>query len=207
MEKYHQRKSLRQKLVVGAIAIAAVAGLYYGVIRSKRPRPATAPPAKVQQLDQKVESEARHLKETYVPRSPDYKDTVQATILGLGEHPREANELVRESITSLQKSGARIDPETYVAMFNSIKEKAEENPAITDHFGPNAREYQRRRVLDAYAKEIEKQVEIGVREAYKKAVEAGKSLADSDFVQRVLQEIKDLGDSVLKYEKKDKQGD
>lgn len=65
----------------------------------------------------------------------------------LTEFPQYTDKLVYTGIRAMQEKELSFSPESYMEMFDIIKNKIEDNPELLDHLGSNALAYQETRVL------------------------------------------------------------
>lgn len=103
----------------------------------------------------------------------------------LDKRPDIANKLIRDSLSSFDRSKAKIEPETYIAMFDEIKEKAEENPEIMNHFGPKALKYAETRIIRGYGEKIETALKDGREKLY----ETVESIKDNEKIKNIYENI------------------
>ncbi|HLC65293.1 MAG TPA: hypothetical protein VJI46_04175 [Candidatus Nanoarchaeia archaeon] len=96
-------------------------------------------------------------------------ETVEGRLEG---HPEYANRLIVSSLSVLKDN---ISPEAYVAMFEEIKKKVEENPELMDHFGENANSYMEKKITDKlYGK-----MGNALRDSATRLKEKGRNLLDA----------------------------
>ena len=178
----------RKNIAVGALTITALAAFYFGSqIYSSRKETLAAPQAAVQAEPRQALG--------YSAQKQDYNSIAQQAVEGLESHPDIANSMIQASLSALDRSGQRIVPETYIAMFCKIREKAEENPEITDHLGSNARAYIEKRTMEKYVSMLKR----GVKESYETALKAGNRISDSEYFQRFMKEMGQVKDDLIRY--------
>jgi hypothetical protein len=80
----------------------------------------------------------------------DYPKLADIVISGLESHPEYADRFIFSGIEALAKTGSHPDANTYILMFNVIKDKTEEKPEILDYLGENAQAYMEKKVTGKY---------------------------------------------------------
>ena len=128
-ESYSNNKSgLGKKIGLTGLALIIAIGGTVGVSRALRNRP--------------------------IGKSPITSTSIELVIDDLSENKQYANQLIQETLEMLDENNA-ISSDTYTDMFGMIREKAEENPELMEHFGDNAQNYMKKQILDDYIGTIE----------------------------------------------------
>jgi len=103
----------------------------------------------------------------------------------LEKHPDITNKLTRDSLEALDSSYGKVEPETYMVMFDKLRDKAEENPEIMDHFGPKAQRYVQNKIYKEYKEKLEDSLEKGK----KKLEEYIKDLKENEKIKEIYTNI------------------
>jgi hypothetical protein len=127
----------------------------------------------VETIEQKLDSVLTGLQEDPESMSQNYSKLAEAVKKGLEEHPDYANQFIRAGLEALKQK--KIDKDTYMAIFEQIRKKAEEEPELMDHFGENARTYMEKKIVDQYLGTVEdafRDAASGIKENSKPVIEA-----------------------------------
>jgi hypothetical protein len=130
--KNTSRKNGWRKYAAGILAAASISAAAYGYCRNTeywKPRIHTA---------LSINS----------PESIEYRlDSIRKD---LGKYPELTDRLVLNSIRAMQENSLPFSSETYIVMFNVMKDKIEQKPELLDYLGDNAIEYQKSRMIRGY---------------------------------------------------------
>lgn len=142
----------KKYLLIGGASLALIAGAVKGVFScSRADEPA---PVNIESVEGRVDSVLAELRNNPDVLNQNYDKLATVVEQGLAEHPDYANRFVRSSLESLERS-EDIEKDTYLAMFQRIRDKAEEKPELMDHFGENAKAYMEKKIVDDYTTIIE----------------------------------------------------
>lgn len=86
------------------------------------------------------------------PKSLEYR--INNLKEDLKEFPQYTDILVLTGIKTMNEEDMDFSKDTYLEMFNVMKNKFEEKPKLLDHLGPKAMEYQEDRLTRRYKKNI-----------------------------------------------------
>ena len=123
---------------------------------------------RVKSLDERLRDTLAELNSNPEDMERNYGVIADAVGQRLAEHPDTANRLV---VSSLNVLNGNISQDAYMAMFEEIKKKAEENPELMDYFGENANAYMEKRFTEKYVGKLGEAVR-GIKERSKSLWEA-----------------------------------
>jgi hypothetical protein len=192
-----ERKSVRN-YIVGSIAAIALAGaglFYYNrtgniqndistIIDSARPSvPGT--------IDSRFNAALSELCADKAALDRNYVLLMETVEKELQNKPVYSNRLIRNSLDSITRADAQVEKETYLAMFQRIRDKAEQSPEITDYLGDNAKAYMEKKFAAKYLGTVED----AFNDTYSTIKEKGKPIVDTldmakEYVLKKLKEAK-----------------
>ena len=112
------------------------------------------------------ELEKRMAKVEQTVEARQYPLLVNNVIKGLSQHPEYADELLEASMDVAGRDDSYSD-KTRVRMWRFAVDKMEEKPELTEHLGPNARQYMKRKSINGAATKVVEKVYDGITEGVK----------------------------------------
>ncbi len=148
---------LKKYLLIGGATLAIATAVYTGVRSDNENTPHLNQPVieSVESIDARIDSLLVELENNPDAMNQNY-DRLAATVeQGLADHPDYANRFIISGLESLDMNKGEIEKNTYLAMFQKVRDKAEEKPELMDHFGKNAQRYMEKKFMDEYVGKIE----------------------------------------------------
>ncbi len=180
-EGKNRPRYLGTRILIGGLALLTLGSAYFGFQQYQARHQNVVEQITAQDgIERRLDGVLEELRRDSYEMERQYTRFVNIAIEGLESHPDVANKAVRESISALERSGERLEPDTYLAMFEQIREKAEQNPEIMDHFGPKALEYQENRYLRKYSQKLEE----AFRKGREKLEEGIADIKENEYVRK-----------------------